>query len=305
MDAYKNFAVSKVATAPDPAASGTSLTVESGNGTYFSSGANAVICPDGEQPTWSNAEIVRVTNISTDTLTITRAQEGTTARSVVVGDVIFQGITKKWIDDLLNGQFIVDATGKTTPVDADTLPLIDSADSNNLKKLTWANIKAAIKSYYDSVTATLTNKTLTAPIIGGLDRCELATSTAQSIPSGTTTAINFSSEVVDTNNMHDNTTNNSRVTIKQKGLYILFGQIAFDTVASGTRYSCLLQKNGSSGLALQRLSTNSTGYHVYTVGTPVLLDVNDYIEVATWHNEGSSRNMNSAILRVTQVAHVA
>jgi hypothetical protein len=52
------------------------------------------------------------------------------------------------------------ATSKATPVDADALPLVDSAASNVLKKLTWANIKTTIKSYYDSVTSTLTNKSI-------------------------------------------------------------------------------------------------------------------------------------------------
>jgi hypothetical protein len=41
------------------------------------------------------------------------------------------------------------ATSKTTPADADELPLIDSAASFGLKKLTWANLKAAVKSYLD------------------------------------------------------------------------------------------------------------------------------------------------------------
>lgn len=57
------------------------------------------------------------------------------------------------------------ATSKTTPVDADELPLADSAASFGLAKLTWANLKAAIKSYYDSVSTTMTNKTLTSPVI--------------------------------------------------------------------------------------------------------------------------------------------
>jgi len=39
--------------------------------------------------------------------------------------------------------------------------MIDSAAANVLKKVTWANIKAGIKTYYDSVTATLTNKRIT------------------------------------------------------------------------------------------------------------------------------------------------
>lgn len=37
----------------------------------------------------------------------------------------------------------LDAASKTTPVDADLIPIVDSAASNVLKKLTWANLKAA------------------------------------------------------------------------------------------------------------------------------------------------------------------
>jgi hypothetical protein len=40
------------------------------------------------------------------------------------------------------------ATSKTTPVDADEIPLIDSAASWGLKKLTWANLKATIGAAY-------------------------------------------------------------------------------------------------------------------------------------------------------------
>jgi hypothetical protein len=43
------------------------------------------------------------------------------------------------------------ATSKATPVDADELPLVDSAASNVLKKLTWANLKATIKTYTDTL----------------------------------------------------------------------------------------------------------------------------------------------------------
>lgn len=53
------------------------------------------------------------------------------------------------------------ATSKTTPVDADELPLVDSANSNLLAKLTWANLKATLKTYLDTLyqplSATLTS----------------------------------------------------------------------------------------------------------------------------------------------------
>lgn len=56
-------------------------------------------------------------------------------------------------DEVNVGSSIHGATAKTTPVDADTMPLIDSAASNVLKKVTWANIKATIKAYTDTLYA--------------------------------------------------------------------------------------------------------------------------------------------------------
>ena len=54
--------------------------------------------------------------------------------------------TAQRIGDLVNG-----ATEKTTPVDADMVGLMDSAASNILKKLSWANIKATLKTYFDTL----------------------------------------------------------------------------------------------------------------------------------------------------------
>ena len=101
MDALKNFASSLVATAPSPATSGTSLVVTAGQGTYFpATPFDATIWPSGVQPTNTNAEIVRVTNVSTDTFTITRAQYGTTAQSIAVGYQIAQTVDANLLNQL-------------------------------------------------------------------------------------------------------------------------------------------------------------------------------------------------------------
>ncbi|MCZ2078379.1 MAG: hypothetical protein LC130_25690 [Bryobacterales bacterium] len=60
------------------------------------------------------------------------------------------------------------STSKATPVDADELPLSDSAASNALKKLTWANLKATLKTYFDTLYLQLSGGTMTGAInMGG------------------------------------------------------------------------------------------------------------------------------------------
>lgn len=100
-DAHKNFAYSTVAVAPTPAASGVTLDVAAGTGTLFPAVPfNATVWPTGVQPTAANAEIVRVTNIATDTFTVTRTQESTSARTVIVGDQIAATVTAKTLTDV-------------------------------------------------------------------------------------------------------------------------------------------------------------------------------------------------------------
>ena len=49
------------------------------------------------------------------------------------------------------GALINSATAKTAPVDADQLPVMDSEASNIMKKFSWANIKAALLAYFNSI----------------------------------------------------------------------------------------------------------------------------------------------------------
>lgn len=100
-DAHKNFAYSLVATAPSPATSGTSLVVTAGQGALFPTPPfNATVWPTASQPITTNAEIVTVTAISTDTLTIVRQAESTSARTIVVGDQIAATITLATLNDM-------------------------------------------------------------------------------------------------------------------------------------------------------------------------------------------------------------
>lgn len=55
-----------------------------------------------------------------------------------------------WLTDLIWGAWLNGLTAKTTPIDADYIGLMDSADSNKAKKLSWANLKATLAGYFTS-----------------------------------------------------------------------------------------------------------------------------------------------------------
>ena len=96
----ENFGFGTVSTAPSPADSGTSLVLSAGEGARFPDPATdgsypVTIYPTSAQPVFSNSEVFLVTAKSSDTLTITRAQEGTNARTVVVGDKVAMTISRE------------------------------------------------------------------------------------------------------------------------------------------------------------------------------------------------------------------
>jgi hypothetical protein len=68
------------------------------------------------------------------------------------------------------------AASKTTPIDADEIPLADSASSFSLKKLTWANLKATLATWiggnliagsFTSLVSSTTGKVATTLGVGG------------------------------------------------------------------------------------------------------------------------------------------
>lgn len=100
---HKNFAISTLASPPS-GTGGTSLTVGSGHGALFPTAPfNVTVWPAGVQPTSSNAEIMRVTNKATDVFTVTRAQEGSSARTFAANDQIAASITARTLTDVEYG----------------------------------------------------------------------------------------------------------------------------------------------------------------------------------------------------------
>src|ERR1700733_6823444 len=108
MDNLVNFGYGIVATAPSPATSGTSLILQTGQGAAFPVGSfDVTLWPSGTQPIGltagsltANAEIARAT-VSGDTLTLTRAQYGTTAMPVAIGYQVSNAPTAALLNQLV------------------------------------------------------------------------------------------------------------------------------------------------------------------------------------------------------------
>ena len=116
----------------------------------------------------------------------------------------------------------------------------------------------------------------------------------QSIPNGTFTILAFDSEQYDTDNIHSNTTNNSRLTCKTAGKYLIIANIMWLYIGSpsGGRAVRLLL-NGVGQYCGQETSAPVAWWGWEMLATTILsLSVNDYVEVTVSHNQGSAINID-------------
>jgi hypothetical protein len=86
--------VSTVLVPPTPANSGPNLTLQLGGGGRMPAPPfDATVWPQGQIATIDNAEVVRVTLVSGDTLVMTRAIGNSNTRTILIGDVVMAGVT--------------------------------------------------------------------------------------------------------------------------------------------------------------------------------------------------------------------
>ena len=112
----------------------------------------------------------------------------------------------------------------------------------------------------------------------------------QSISNDSLTTITFDLETYDTDTIHDNSTNNSRLTCKTAGKYIIFGRIIYAANATGVRGLKLLH-NGNAMFDY----INSPGSGNLSGGVSVtevkLLAVDDYVELQAYQTSGGNLNV--------------
>lgn len=175
------------------------------------------------------------------------------------------------------------ATSKATPVDADELPLVDSAASNILKKLTWANLKATLKTYFD---------TLYAP--AGSYGARVNNSAPVSIPSATPTALTFNSERRDDGSLHDTGTNTDRLTAPAAGWYYIWGNVEYASNATGFRTTSVRLNAGASIIAATQAAAVSGSETIMNTSCLQYLAAGDYVRLYVYQSSGGALNIQAS-----------
>jgi len=164
------------------------------------------------------------------------------------------------IHDNVSGE-IVAITEKTTLVDDDLFLIEDSESSNAKKRVKKSNISSAFKGV----------------------RVYQGTVNTTSITS-TPKVLDFDTEVFDTDSLHDNVSNNSRLTADETAYYSIFGQVSSnDPNVDMIFFKVRIRKNGTGSIADQVFlwdpnTTNST-VEIQVASGPILLTSGDYVEL--------------------------
>ena len=114
---------------------------------------------------------------------------------------------------------------------------------------------------------------------------------AQSLTNNTDTIITWNAERFDTDAFHDNSTNNSRMTIPsgKGGKYLVLGS-AYYVTGSGYRELNVL-KNGN--IVNYFYGVINTDYEFLTISTIVECIAGDYLELRGYQNSGGALNFNA------------
>lgn len=121
------------------------------------------------------------------------------------------------------------------------------------------------------------------------------TSTSVSIANNTDVKVAMNTEEFDTDGFHDNTTNNTRITIPagKAGKYLLTGSTFFDGNVTGERSCKIFKNNGEIKNAFS--VPNGTANCGIAVTAVVSLAVSDYVEFVVRQNSGGALNSQWAL----------
>ena len=138
-----------------------------------------------------------------------------------------------------------------------------------------------------------------APAAASFVGCRLKRNSQQVVSNNTVTTIQFNAEDFDTDGFHDNSTNNSRVTIPsgKGGKYLFVGTAYADTgnIDKLGRWYGWLRKNGAGSINTTYIEFggSANGYETWSIYSILDLVATDYIEWQVFQSTGVSANLDA------------
>lgn len=175
---------------------------------------------------------------------------------------------------------------------ADDAEILASDHRNN-----YSDIQAAVNALITALSGGTSGQVLQATdsdTVAWKTTPQVQVSASPTIATATATCVPFTSEDFDTDTMHDNASNTTRLTCKTAGTYLAWANANWANHATGLRY-IYIGKNGAgtafagtgvAGQANDSVATSANSWQS-TLGV-VVLAANDYLELSAYHEEGSN-----------------
>jgi len=131
------------------------------------------------------------------------------------------------------------------------------------------------------------------------------TTAVQSIPTGAWTALVLDGERWDTDNIHDNVTNNTRLTCRTAGKYLVTFAAAFAPNAVGTRGFCFRVNNTTlQGVVLVQAVSVAGREHYGNANIVLDLIVGDFVECLVYQESGAALNTSISVGQDAEIIYL-
>jgi hypothetical protein len=122
--------------------------------------------------------------------------------------------------------------------------------------------------------------------------CRVYSTGTQSLTHDTSASVAFANERFDTDTMHDNVTNNSRITLTTAGVYIVTACVRFAARSDYSRLTIGLRVNGTTSIGTTNDQSPTNTARDLSVTTIYKFAAADYVEVRVTQENGAAAAAN-------------